>query len=246
MRRIGVAGVLGAIVMGVLSYVPVVGWLNLLLGLWFFVGGLIAAAVWTRQGDGQRGVFPCLVSAGLAGTLLAGVSGLYILCGFESAALEAGKAEFLEDYPSGEMTTEEILDYWDAFRVGIGEAVDEELAKLEEEGKGQSSAAYRLRQNRSKLEEMKVKMERLRTDHQREVSKGGDGIVEWMAQTSHRLIQSLRNGDASMVRVPVLIFLLIRSLFIVVVAMGGGILGALVFGQDPEDLAAAPEAEPAI
>jgi len=54
MRRILVAAFVGSLVMTVLAYVPVVGWVNLLLGLWYFVGGLIAAAVWTYQGDGRQ------------------------------------------------------------------------------------------------------------------------------------------------------------------------------------------------
>jgi hypothetical protein len=242
MRRIGVAGLVGALAMGFLSYVPVVGWLNLLLGLWFFVGGLVAAFVWTRMGDGTRGVFPCILASGLAGALLAGASGLYILVGVEGAARSAGQAEFLQAYPRAEMTTEEILDYWEAQRVGAQRALQAELDGLVTAGDGETAAAYRLRQHLSKLEEVRVKMGRLRTDHEREKTHGG-GVVEWMAQTSHDLFSSLRDGDTSMVRVPVLLVLLIRGLFIVAVAMGGGILGALVFGEDqaPEVEASNPE-----
>ena len=248
MRRIGIAGLVGGFTMAFLSYVPVMGWLNLLLGLWFFVGGLVAAATWTRMGDGSRGVMPCIAAAGLGGILLAAGTGLHILVRVEQVALEVGQAELLREYPSGDLTTPEVLDYWDGVRISAGAALEAELAKLEAEEKGKTAAAYRLRQNLSKLEEMKVKMGRLRTDHAREVSSDGPGVVEWMAQTSHGLIQSLRAGDASMVRWPFLVFVLIRGLFIVGVAIGGGILGALVFGTDPEELATptpTPAQEPA-
>lgn len=244
MRRIGIAGLAGALAMAFMSYVPVMGWLNLLLGLWYFLGGLVAAGAWLHQNQGRRAVLPCVAAALLAGTLVATGSGLVTYAWWQGVAAEMGRAEFLQKYPQGELTTAQIFDFWEGFGEALGAEGERELASLSEAGKSSSAEAFELRRNLAKLEEMKIKMARIRADHEAEAARGGEDPIGWMAQASHRFLGSLRDGDTSTLVWPMGLLLLVRGLMIVTVAMGGGVLGALVLGRDPGEGPEAPSPEP--
>lgn len=212
------AGVIGAIFIAVTSVFPGINLLNLVFGFWFFIAGMVAAFAWSKLSGGRASVAYGTLAGVLAGGIFSvgsfGLSAAYLSTTLDGFGKQLASVEAVQKLPDT-MTAEQWLDMAEA------------MAKRQTDEARREINLAKIKKNRTDLAKWRENPENNRR-------------VEYLENFLSDKIAGLKKGDLGWVMYYVIRVFLVIGLLITAVATGGGLLGGLMFGDNP-----APEAPPA-
>ena len=222
-----IAGVIGAVFIGVTSFIPLVNLFNMCCGAWFIIGGMLSAWAWTKLNDGRASFFYGLLSGVLAGLIFStctiGVSSLMMAAQADMAGKQLAASKPVQALPDRELTAEEMVTVMRQF--------------VEEHSKDEAKKAEQL----AKLDKLAADIATAQEDPAKaaDLQKFVDGI--------NGAIAAIKKGDLSVVIGWVVALMAMIGFFLVCLSTVGGFFGGLMFGSDaPPPAPAAPAPAPAV
>lgn len=207
-----IAGVIGAIFIGVTSAVPVVNLFNMCCGAWFIIGGLLSAWVWTKLNDGQASFFYGMLSGILAGAIFAtctiGLSTLMMAAQADSVGKKVAASEPVQALPDRPLTADEMVALARKF--------------VEENTQNEAERAQQL----AKLDKVAADIATAKDDPAKaaDLQKGVDMV--------NSAIAAVKRGDLSLIIGWVVMLMACIGIFLVFLTTLGGFFGGLMFGSD--------------
>jgi hypothetical protein len=213
-----IAGVIGAIFMGVTSFVPGVNLFNMCCGAWFIIGGVLAAWVWTKLNDGQASFFYGLLSGVLSGMI-------YSACTIGVATLMmAGQADMV----GKQLATSQPVQALPDRPLSADEMVMLARKFVEENTENEAKRAEQL----AKLDKLAADIAAAKEDPAKaaDLQKGVDMVNQGIA--------AIKAGDLSLLIGWVVMLMACIAVCLITLSTIGGFFGGLMFGSD------APQASP--
>ena len=218
-----IAGVIGAVFIGVMSMIPIVSLFNMCCGAWFIIGGMLSAWVWTKLNEGQASFFYGLLSGILAGAIFSsftiGLSSLAMAAQADSMGKQLAASEPVQALPDRELTADEMVMLARKF--------------VEENVENEAERAQQL----AKLDKMAADIATAKEDpaKMKDLQQGVDFI--------NQAIAAIKRGDLSMLIGWVVAIMACVAVFLVFLTTLGGFFGGLMFGSDaPPPAAPSPTA----